>query len=466
MSAPPYQLGLIGFGTVGQGVARLLHQQRTLYTSRVGRSLSIQKVLVRDIAKAAAAIGADPASDEFGLTPDQLTNDPDEFFAQESGRFDAVVEVAGGIHPIGEYVRRSLETGSHVVTANKSLLAAEGPELYALARNHAVSIAFEASCGGGIPCVTALTAGLMANQISGLFGILNGTCNYILTEMTQHGKTYAQALSEAKEKGFAEADETLDVSGADSAQKLAILASLAFGARVAEADVPCHGIDTLDLDDVRFGQELGYDLKLIASAERWPEQPYIALSVRPCFINRTEQLAQVHGSYNALAAVGHAVGPTLFTGHGAGQLPTASAVVSDLINLASGAYPAAFAAMRLTPDLHGPAPLVEPDDFESRWYLRVDALDVPGVMAKLTQALGDRKISLSALLQHDAPASSPSDSPTNKNPNHPTVPPTVPVVITTHRARLGDLHAAIAQIADFPETQAPPTLHRILDLPG
>ena len=441
----PLRLGLIGFGTVGRGVAQLLDEQARLYAQRVGRPLQIDKVLVRNLDRALAAT-ADPTG-PHGLTPSHFTTDADTFFATD---VDVLVEVAGGLDPVGAYVVRALESGRHVVTANKSLLAARGPELFATARRHGVSVSFEASCGGGIPCVTALTAGLMANEISGLFGILNGTCNYILTEMTQREKTYAAALAEAKVKGFAEADETLDVSGADSAQKLAILASLAFGARVAEADIPCHGIDTLDLDDVRFGAELGYDLKLIASAERWPGQPYICLNVQPCFIARTEQLAQVHGSYNALAVVGHAVGPTLFTGHGAGGAPTASAVVSDLLNLASGAYPAAFAAMQLTPDLHGQAPLVQPPDTESRWYLRVDARDVPGVMAKLTKALGDRGISLSALLQHDAPADA----------------DTVPVVILTHQARRGDLEAAAAEIQQLPEIFGPPVIHRILDLPG
>jgi homoserine dehydrogenase len=438
MTNEPFKLAMIGYGTVGRGVAQLLHQQAELYTHRTGRSLQLQRVLVRDLAKARTAGGIDPAL---------LTDDPDVLLATEA---DVVIEVAGGLDPVGGYLRRALEAGRHVVTANKSLLAARGPELFGLARRHRVCIGFEASCGGGIPCVTALTAGLMANQIHGLYGILNGTCNYILTQMTQHGASYAEALREAKEKGFAEADETLDVSGADSAQKLAILASLAYGACVTEDNVPCSGIDTLDLADVRFGDELGYDIKLIASAERWPDQPYIALGTRPCFIAQAEQLAQVHGSFNALAVVGHAVGPTLFTGHGAGQMPTASAVISDVLNVACGALPAAFAQLRLTPDLHGPAPLVEPGDLESRWYLRVQTRDVPGVMAKLTRALGDRGISLSSLLQHDAPADA----------------DTVPVVVTTHTAPLAEVQAAAAEIEQFHEVGTPPTLIRILDLPA
>lgn len=439
MSEPVLKVGMIGFGTVGRGVAELLRDEAELYTSRVGRCIELVKVLVRDVGKATANDGINAA---------RVTDDADTFFAADT---DVVIEVAGGLDPVGGFVARALREGKHVVTANKSLLAARGPELFGLAREHGASIAFEASCGGGIPCVTALTAGLMANRFSGLYGILNGTCNYILTQMTQHGESYADALAEAKDKGYAEADETLDVSGADSAQKLAILASLAFGANITEADIPCHGIDTLDLGDVRFGDELGYDIKLIASAERWEGQPYIALSTAPCFIAKDQLIAQVHGSFNALAVGGHAVGPTLFTGHGAGQMPTASAVVGDLLNVASGAYPQGFAQMRITPDLHGPAPLVDADDLESRWYLRVDALNLPGVMAKLTAALGKRGISLSALLQHEAPHGDGD---------------TVPVVITTQQARLGDLNAAADEIAALPEIHGSPVIIRILDLPG
>lgn len=443
MSQPPLQVAMIGYGTVGRGVAQLLHEQADLYADRVGRPITLTQILVRDTAKALAAPG------DNGIQASQFTDDADAFFAAVSTDAQVVIEVAGGIDPVGGYVKRALEAGKHVITANKSLLAKDGPALFATARKHGVSVAFEASIGGGIPCVTALTAGLMANQISGLFGILNGTCNYILTQMTQHGESYADALQGAKEKGYAEADETLDVSGADAAQKLAVLASLAYGVNVTEADVPCHGIDTLDLDDVRFGDELGFDIKLIASAERWPGQEYICVNTAPCFIPKAEQLAQVHGSFNALSVVGHAVGHTMFYGRGAGQGPTASAIVGDLLNIACGAYPLAFANMRLTPDLHQPAPLVEPGDLESRWYLRVNALDVPGVVAKMTKALGDRSISLSSLLQHDAHATDDF----------------VPVVIATHDARRGDLQAAADEIEQLAEVHGTPVIYRILDLP-
>jgi homoserine dehydrogenase len=434
----PLNIGMIGCGTVGGGVVQLLNDHAQLYEARVGRPIALKKVLVRNPRKAIESAGLDA-----GLVTDKA----DAFF--DTPDLDAVIEVAGGLDPVGGLVERALENKLHVITANKSLLAARGADLFGLARKHGVSIAFEASCGGGIPCVTALQQGLMANAIHGLYGILNGTCNYILTEMTQAGKTYADALAEAKEKGYAEADETLDVSGADAAQKLAILASLAFGVSITGEQVPCHGIDSLDLDDVRFGDELGYDIKLIASAERWPGSEWVCLNTRPSFISKTEQLAQVHGSYNALSVVGDAVGHTMYYGQGAGAGPTASAVVSDLLGVASGWIPQAFKQMQLTPDLHGPAKIVEQGDTESRWYLRINAMDQPNVMAKVTKALGDRGISLSAILQHDATPGQP-----------------VPVVITTHKARLGDLEAAATEIDKLEETHGDPVIIRILDLPG
>ena len=436
MSQPPFRIGMIGCGTVGGGVVKLLTEQRDLYQHRLGRAIELTRILVRHPAK---------AIERGGVTPAQVTDDADAFFAEA---YDAVIEVAGGRGVVGEYVRRALSMGLHVVLANKSLLAAEGRELFKLAREHEVSIAFEASCGGGIPCVTAIQTGLTANEYHGLYGILNGTCNYILTEMTRKGRTYAQALAEAKELGYAEADETLDVSGKDAAQKLAILASLAFDANLHEDHIPCIGIDDLDLMDIELGAQLGYDIKLLATAERWPGSAWIALSCRPCFIHNEDLLADVEGSFNALLLDGSAVGQTMLYGRGAGALPTASAVVSDLISVLSGGYPTLFANLRLTPDCQPEPKLVEPADIESRFYIRIDARDVPGVMAKVTKALGDRNISLASMLQPESNAGQ-----------------MVPVVITTHTARQGDLMAATDDIAQLAEITGKPVVIRIIDLP-
>lgn len=429
-------IGMIGCGTVGGGVADLLREQADLYSHRIGQPIELRRVLVRNVekAKSSGEVGA-------GL----LTDDAEAFFATED--VSIVVEVAGGTGAVGDLVRRALRAGKHVVTANKSLLAADGVELFALAREHGVSIAFEASCAGGIPCVTALQFGLMANRVAGLYGILNGTCNYILTEMTRGGKTYSDALREAQEAGFAEADPTLDVSGQDAAQKLAILAALAYGVRVPEDRVTATGVDQLDLTDLRYGDELGYDIKLLGIAES-DENGAIVAAVRPCFIAKDQPLAQVGGAFNALSVFGHAVGHTMFYGPGAGRFPTASAVVSDILNVAAGWYPAAFSKMRLTPDLSPAGTFVSEDDVVSRYYLRLTALDVPGVMANVTGILGGKGISLSAVLQHEAKAG-----------EH------VPVVVTTHDARCGDLKDALQQIENLDEIAEAPVMIRILELP-
>ncbi len=432
----PVRIGLIGLGNVGRAVAQLLSDDAALYAERLGQRVELKAVLVRNV---------DKARDALGIGSSTLTDDPAVFFDQP---IDIVIELAGGVDPVTGLVRRALESGRHVITANKAMLAEHGAELFALARKHDVSVAFEASCGGGIPCVTALLTGLTANRIDGLFGILNGTCNFILTQMTRHGQSYADALRDAQAKGFAEADPTLDVTGADAAQKLAILASLAMGVHIRGRDVPHQGIDGLDLDDVRYGAQLGYDLRLVAAAERPGGQGEIELSTRPCFIEHDELLARVLGPNNAVSVHGHAVGHTFYYGRGAGDRPTASAVIADLLAVACGAYPTAFAQMRLTPDLHAPADVRPPADTTSPWYLRLQARDLPGVMAQVTTILGKHDISLSAVLQHQSDAGE-----------------FVPVVITTHLARQGDVEAACDAIAQLECIAEHPVLIRILKLP-
>ncbi len=437
MSEARCGVGLIGCGTVGGGVVQLLREHAASYACRCGSRVELRRVLVRDV---------DKAMREHGLDAAMVTSEADAFF--KTPGLDIVVEVAGGTGVTVDYVRRALEAGKHVVTANKAMLASRGRELFALARQRGVSVAFEGSCGGGIPCVTGLQFGLMANEVRGLFGILNGTCNYILTEMTQKGRSYAEALADAKRKGYAEADETLDVSGADAAQKLSVLASLAFGASVGGSDVACEGIDRLELADIRFGAELGYDIKLIASAER-VSGGGLLLSTRPCFLSVKEQLAQVHGSFNALSIVGDAVGHVMMYGRGAGRGPTASAVVSDVLNVASGWYPLAFAQMRLTPDCHEPAVLVDAMDSVSRFYLRFNAKDVPGVFGTITSELGGSGISLSAVMQHDAEDAASAF---------------VPVVITTHPAREGAVREACRRVSLMDVVDGSPVVLRVLEV--
>jgi len=431
-------VGMIGCGTVGSGVARLLREEAPLYEQRLGAAVRLSRVLVRDAGKDRPALG----------DATLLTDDADAFFATE--KMDIVVEVAGSVKVLG-LVRRAIEAGKHVVTANKSLLAAHGAELFALARQHGVSIAFEASCGGGIPIITAMKFGLMANRVQALYGILNGTCNYILTEMTQKGKDYATALREAQDAGYAEADPYMDVSGRDAAEKLAILASLAFGMRVSGDNVWSEGIEALEPTDFQFAAELGYRVKLLAIGEQRDDGQVATASLRvhPCFVHDTTPLAQVSGSFNALSVYGHAAGHTMYYGRGAGQMPTASAVVSDLLNVASGWYAKAFAEMNLWCDRHAPVRLVDADELVSRFYIRVNALDEPGVLATITSILGEAGISLASFLQHESAAGQ-----------------FVSVVFTTHEARQGAVRSALAAIDKSDRIQGKPVWVRIVDLPG
>ncbi len=443
LEKPVIGIGMIGCGTVGTGVAQLLKHQAENYALRTGRKIELRRVLVRDVNKAGRAQDLFPA--------DIVTDDADEFF--KTPDISIVIEVAGGLG-VGDYVRKAIMTGKHVVTANKSLLAAEGTELFTLARDHDVSIAFEASCAGGIPIVTALCFGLMANRVDGLYGILNGTCNYILTEMTRSEKPYETALREAQEAGFAEADPTLDVNGADSAQKLAILASLAFGVRVHEQQVQVEGIDTLQLFDIAAGAGMGYEIKLLGIAERRASDvtglpgDAISMRVHPSFVPSEAQLAQVHGSYNAISVFGHATGHTMYFGRGAGQMPTASAVVSDVLNIVSTWYPQAFKNMGPMPAEVPVANVIDPAKLEMRYYVRVMALDVPGVMAGITRVLGETGISISGVVQHEDDAGQ-----------------FVPVIITTHYCKQGALKEAAKKMEELDVIDGKPIVIPIVDLP-
>ncbi len=435
MSNNAMGIGLIGCGTVGSGVVKLLIEQHDLYAQRLGRELELKRVVCRaeDVGEKTAQVPADC-----------LTPDIDAFF--DTPDMPIVAELAGGKGFALEVVERALRAGKHVVTANKALLATHGAALCRLARENGVSIAFEASCGGGIPFITALVHNLTANRVDAMYGILNGTCNYILTQMINNGVAYDQALADAQQRGYAEADPTLDVGGGDTAHKLAVLASLAFGVSVTDDQVPCRGIDTLDLADVRWGAELGYQVKLLAIAERRDDG--LALSVAPCFIDRDEPLAGVTDSFNAISVFGHAVGHTMYYGRGAGQMPTASAVVGDIINIASGAYPSLFNALSIWPDQQPAAPLLDGGALSSRFYLRINAMDRPGVLARIAEALGSAGISIAAVSQHEQAAGQ-----------------FVPVVIITHQARAGDVSRAIDQVQAMDITEGQPMVIRIVDMP-
>jgi homoserine dehydrogenase len=336
-----------------------------------------------------------------------------------------------------------LQAGKHVVTANKELLALRSAEIFARAAMAGKCLGFEASCVGGVPIIGALRTGLAANRIDALFGIVNGTCNYILTEMLAARKPYAAALAEAQAAGFAEADPTLDVSGHDSAHKLAVLASLAFGAPIEFDRVHVEGIERIELNDLLAGRELGYVCKLLAVARR--EGDAIGLRVHPAFINVDHPLAAVSGAFNAVSVYGDAVGHTLFYGRGAGAMPTASAVVADLIEIGTGrAQPPVMSSSALTTPQYQPI-----DSLVTRYYLRMTAIDRPNVMAKIATVLGDHEISLRAVVQHEPP--------------HTRADGAVPIVVTTHQAKESAVRDAVAEIAALDVVTERPVCIRVVD---
>jgi len=412
-------VALVGCGTVGCAAATLLTRDRKILTGRIGPALELRHIVDVDFTRAKAA----------GL-PEKLFRS-DLAAAIGDPQVGAVVELVGGTTAAKKIIEQAISSGKCVVTANKALLAEHGAELYALARKHKAAIAFEASCAGGVPVIRAICDGLIANRIDAIYGIVNGTCNYILTAMTQAGKSYADALAEAQQAGLAEADPTLDVSGTDSAHKLAIMAALAFGGRIDLDAIPVAGIDSLETCDVAFGGELGYVVKLLAIAQR--QDDGLCLRVRPAFISKEHPLAWVSGPFNAVSIYGHATGHTMYYGRGAGGMPTASAVVADLAAVAMGTAQRAFEQLAVWPDRSAAAKQLPVEAVRSRYYIRVMAEDAPGVLAQVATILGRHRISIRSVLQHEPlAAASPAVG--------------VPVVITTHQAIEGNVRAALKEV--------------------
>jgi homoserine dehydrogenase len=421
-------VALLGLGTVGVGVARLLEESGERIARRAGRRLELKWVLVRDPAKPRPVF----------VQPEKIVTDVARVL--DDPEVGVVVELMGGTDPTLAIVRRALAAGKDVVTANKALLAEHGPELFAEARRRGRAVAFEGSVGGGIPIVQALAVGLAANQVQSLAAIVNGTCNFILTSMTRDALPYETALRQAQDLGYAEADPTLDVDGTDTAHKLAVLAQLAFGASVTTAEIPRRGIDRLQPADVRYAGELGYTVKLLALAKL--SESGLELRVAPTLVRRGTPLADVDGPYNAIRVVGDAVGDTLFYGRGAGALPTASAVVGDLIDVAVGRAALTFRALDLWPDAAPRPRLAPPTRVRSRYYLRFTIADRPGVLGQIAQVLGAHAISIASVIQHDPGDDAPPGTP-------------VPLVIMTHSAVEADTTAALAEIDRLDAVKSP-----------
>ncbi len=414
-------IALLGLGTVGSGVVKILGSHGAEMAERAGCRLALRHVAEADLTRPRE--GLDLAA--LPLTPDaaRAIADPE---------VHVVIELIGGLEPARTLILKALAAGKHVVTANKALLAHHGPEILEEARRRRVLLGFEAAVAGGIPLIRAIKDGLPANRILHAYGIVNGTCNYILTRMTEDGRDFAEALKEAQARGYAEADPTLDVEGLDSAHKLLILATLAFRASVDLKDIYTEGIGRVGQEDVVNAGALGYRIKLLAIAKA--QDGMLELRVHPTMIPAASPMAAVSGVFNGVFLTGDNVGDLMFYGRGAGQLPTASAVWSDTLEIARRV---AAGVPALDVDLPSvsrrPLPLRPMDDIRSAYYLRVMAMDRPGVLAQVAGILGQHDISLASVLQKGRAQGL-----------------AVPVVLMTHEARERDMRAALQAIDGLP----------------
>ena len=423
-------IALVGFGTVGGATGLLLLEQREAIRNRTGIDLQLLYVVDKNLQHAK----------KMGISPSIMTESLDT--ALNDPKVHLIVELVGGTGFAKELMLKAFSAGKHVVTANKALLAIHGTELFQAARKAGVSLAFEASCGGGIPVVRALYDGLLANTIDAIYGIVNGTCNYILTEMIQKDKSYEQALLDAQAAGFAEADPTLDVSGGDSSHKICIMASMAFGTPLDLDQIPVKGIDSLATEDVLFGSEMGYVMKLIASAVKGKRGVFVR--VEPAFIPMDHPLAWVSGSFNAVSVYGNSVGHTMYYGRGAGGTPTASAVVSDILSIGIGSYPLQFNTITCWPGQTEKQQLQKPADIQRRYYIKLRVLDRPGNLGRITTVLGEKAISVSSIMQHEVPEIDEPDMEEAVSAH--SEESSVPIVITTHRVKESLILNAIQEI--------------------
>ena len=430
----PVKIALLGCGTVGGGVLRLLEDNREFLASRVGAELQVQHVLVRDLAK--------PRGEE--CKREWLTNDAEKIFNDPS--VDLVVEVIGGETPARSYLERALESGRSVVTANKFLISKHGPALVRAAIEKRVDLAFEASVGGGIPIIRTLREALASDTVSSIHAILNGTCNYVLTRMRQDGLSFAAALKEAQELGYAEADPTMDVEGQDAAQKLSVLSMLAFDASISTDQFLIEGIRGVEDIDFRFADRFGFTLKHLCIGHDRGDQ--VELRAHPALIPKNSVLANVDGVLNGVFLMGRALGPCLLVGRGAGDMPTAVSVVADIVDVASSR-------------IHGESGLatrgiqiksrkvMSRDDIETRYYLRFGVGDHPGVLGRIASALGAEGVSIEQMVQEGRASETET---------------AVPVCILTHQSKEGSVRRAIASIEQQSILKTQARLIRIEDV--
>ncbi|MFC4306177.1 homoserine dehydrogenase [Cohnella boryungensis] len=422
------KVGLLGLGTVGTGVVRLVEGHQEDLSNQVGSPISIAQILVKDRGKS-RSIAIDPA---------KLTEDPWEIV--RNPEIDVIVEVMGGIGQTKEYILEALELGKHIVTANKDLMALHGPEILEKAREKGCDVLYEASVAGGIPIIRTLIEGFSSDRITKIMGIVNGTTNYILTKMSQEGAAYSEVLKEAQELGYAEADPTSDVEGLDAARKMTILSTLGFRSNVALENVSVKGISSVSQEDIQYAKQLGYEVKLLGIAER--QDDLISVSVQPTMIKRSHPIASVNGVFNAVYVHGEAVGETMFYGAGAGELPTATSVVADLVavvkNMKLGVNgrqaQLAYNVTKLKTD----------DQIASKFFLLLHVEDRAGVLAQIAQVFSDCDVSIESVMQPSAP------NPTSTE-----------IIIITHQASKAAMSKVLNAFESLPAVRKVKSVYRV-----
>ena len=433
----PLRIGLLGIGTVGGGTFDVLTRNAEEISRRAGRPLSVVRVAARNEAKARKVVPVSiPVVTDFRA----VVRDPE---------VDVVVELMGGYEPAKALILDAIEHGKHVVTANKALLAVHGNEIFSAARAKGVIVAFEAAVAGGIPIIKALREGLVANRIEWIAGIINGTTNFILSEMRSKGLAFADVLKQAQAKGYAEADPTFDIEGVDAGHKISILAALAFGIPLSFDKAHIEGITKIEAIDIRYAEEMGYRIKLLGIARR--RAAGIELRVHPTLIPARRLIANVEGVMNAVLVKGDAVGATLYYGAGAGAQPTASAVIADLVDVArliDADVNHRVPYLAFQPDRIGSEPVLPIDEVESSYYLRLRVDDRPGVLADITRVLADNMISIDAMLQKE-PAEGEAQT---------------DIILLTHETIEGRIRRAIAAIEAQPSTRGKIVLLRLENL--
>jgi homoserine dehydrogenase len=411
-------VGLIGLGTIGIGTAKVLTENSKIIEERLGARLVLKKAADLDIERDR---GLALDASVFTTNAHEVIHDQD---------ISIIIELIGGYEPAKSFILEAIDNGKHIVTANKALLALYGREIFSKASEKGVDVSFEASVGGGIPILKSIKEGLAANRINSIFGIINGTANYILSEMTNKGESYEVCLKKAQEKGYAEADPTFDVEGVDTAHKLAILVALCYGTTISLDDIYTEGITHIKPIDIEFAKEFGYEIKLLAISKQ--EDGKIEARVHPTMIPEHHVLAAIDGAYNAVLLRGDAVGNVMFTGMGAGMMPTASAVVSDVIdtarNILKGKTCRVPSLSYQDKNIRDTA-LRSMDELEAEYYLRFSVVDEPGVLSKISGILGDHNISIASVIQKGRSTEG-----------------AVPVVITTHHAKERNMLHALKEI--------------------